>query len=389
MFDSYVDRKGTNSAKIDEAIIETSSEEVISLSVADMDFKASHAIMEALSNKVNHGIYGYTNVSNEYQNTIKNWIRDNYQYEIFNEWIVFMPRIIQAVSLLVQSNSNKRDRVVIQTPLYSPLTAAIELNNRNVVENTLIYKDNNYKIDFLGLEDEFKKGVKIFIFCSPHNPVGRVWNEIEVKQLVNLCKKYDVLLISDEVHSDFTWEEEFVSVGKFFNIYDKMVVCNSPGKTFNLPGVEASNIIIPNDKLRKDFNLQKQKNGFHNPNYFAETALQAAYTSSDDWLDEVKIYIRDNYHFAKDFINNNLSDFKVVHSEGTYLMWIDFTNTDFDEKSIKEWLFNKLKIAVSLGSSFGETGNNFFRINIALPRKTLERALNRMANSYKKMNKEK
>lgn len=388
MFDSYVDRKGTNAAKIDEAILETGSEDVVSLSVADMDFKASPQIIDALNDKVNHGIYGYTNVSEKFYNVAQKWIEEQYRYNVSKDWIVFMPRIIQAVSLLIQDNSEVNDRVMIQTPLYSPLKNAIESNGRKVIENTLIYEDNYYKMDFEDLENEFKKGIKILILCSPHNPIGRVWDKSEISQLVNLCKKYDVLLISDEVHADFIWDKEFVSVGKFIDVYDNIVICTSPGKTFNLPGVEASNIIIPSSTLRENFESQKQRSGFHNPNYFAETALVTAYNSSEEWLESSLKYIRGNYNFAKEYIEHHLSDFKVVDSEGTYLMWIDYTQTELTDEEIYNWLFKESKVAVTMGDSFGVDGKGFFRVNVALSRNKLEEALTRMSKSYKKLNKE-
>lgn len=388
MYDSYVDRKGTNAAKIDEAILETGSEDVVSLSVADMDFKASPQIIDALNDKVNHGIYGYTNVSEKFYNVAQKWIEEQYRYNVSKDWIVFMPRIIQAVSLLIQDNSEVNDRVMIQTPLYSPLKNAIESNGRKVIENTLIYEDNYYKMDFEDLENEFKKGIKILILCSPHNPIGRVWDKSEISQLVNLCKKYDVLLISDEVHADFIWDKEFVSIGKFIDVYDNIVICTSPGKTFNLPGVEASNIIIPNSTLRENFESQKQRSGFHNPNYFAETALVTAYNSSEEWLESSLKYIRENYNFAKEYIEHHLSDFKVVDSEGTYLMWIDYTQTELTDEEIYNWLFKESKVAVTMGDSFGVDGKGFFRVNVALSRNKLEEALTRMSKSYKKLNKE-
>lgn len=195
-------------------------------------------------------------------------------------------------------------------------------------------------------------------------------------------------MISDEVHADFIWDKEFVSVGKFIDVYDNIVICTSPGKTFNLPGVEASNIIIPNSTLRENFESQKQRSGFHNPNYFAETALVTAYNSSEEWLESSLKYIRGNYNFAKEYIEHHLSDFKVVDSEGTYLMWIDYTQTELTDEEIYNWLFKESKVAVTMGDSFGVDGKGFFRVNVALSRNKLEEALTRMSKSYKKLNKE-
>ena len=378
MFDSIISRKNTNAAKWEEAVYDTNSEDVIALSVADMDFQSSTEVINSIESAAKHGIYGYTNTSDEYFKAVHHWLLTEHSWDIPTDWIVHCPRIIQAISIIIQNNTNVGDEILIQTPLYSPLRKTIELNNRIVVENPLAYEKGKYVMDFTDLEDKFSRGVKVMILCSPHNPVGRVWDEEELKKLAELCAEYNVLIISDEVHADFTWGKPHTTIGEMDAIKDQIFVCTSPGKTFNLPGLEISNIIIPNKELRENFKLNLQQLGFHNPNYFVESALKAAYNNSSEWLISLKEYLYTNFEFVNDFLEKHLPAFNVVNNEGTYLMWIDYRECNLTEEEIKQWFFDHAKVAVSLGSSFGKEGIGFIRLNIALPRKTLEEALNRI-----------
>src|SRR5699024_3791850 len=235
-----------------------------------------------------------------------------------------------------------------------------------------------YVMDFTDLEDKFSRGVKVMILCSPHNPVGRVWDEEELKKLAELCAEYNVLIMSDEVHADFKWVKTHTTIGEMDAIKDQIFVYTSPGKTFNLPGLEISNIIIPNKELRENFKLNLQQLGFHNPNYFVESALKAADNNSSEWLISLKEYLYTNFEFVNDLLKKHLLALNVVNNELTYLMWIDYRECNLSEEELKQWFFDHANVAVSLGSSFGKEGIGFIRLNIALPRKTLEEALNRI-----------
>lgn len=373
-----IDRSDRNSAKWDEAARDTHSNDVIALSVADMDFRAPTEVIDAVKDAATHGIYGYTNTSDHYYETVKQWLSRQHSWDIPTDWIVYCPRIIQAISIIIQNNTSVGDGILIQTPLYGPLRRTIELNGRAVVENPLIYDNGKYEMDFTDLENHFSRGVKVMILCSPHNPVGRVWDEWELAKLAELCAAYHVLLISDEVHADFTWEKPHITLGKMDAIRERMVVCTSPGKTFNLPGMEISNIIIPNPELREHFRLNLKQLGFHNPTYFAEPALKAAYNQGTDWLANLKTYLHANVEMVNDFFEQHLPEFKIVNHEGTYLIWIDYRDCQLTEEDIKYWFFDQAKVAVSLGSSFGNEGVGFIRLNIALPRENLENALQRI-----------
>lgn len=347
-----------------------------------MDFCAPTEVVNQLVEASKHGIYGYTNIYESYYQAVQEWMKKSYDWEVPREWIVFCPRIIQAVSLIIQNFTEKGDGILIQTPLYSPLKNAIELNDRRVVNNPLMYKDGGYKIDFKDLESKFTSGVKAMILCSPHNPVGRVWDVEELMTLAKLCNRYNVMLISDEVHADFTFSKSHIPVAKIPDFLENVIVCTSPAKTFNLPGLEVSNIIIPNQVLREKFQLNLKQAGIHNPTYFAVPALEQAYSHGENWLLKVKEYIKGNYKYVSGFLAENLPELQVIQSEGTYLMWIDCRNSGFNESDLINWIFVNAKVSVSLGSAFGREGEGFIRLNLATPKGQLEEALDRICKSY-------
>lgn len=253
MFDNIVSRKNTNCAKWDEIIDECGVDDLIPLTVADMDYRVAPEIMTAVIEAANHGIYGYTNVSDKYIELSRKWAQNNYGFSPENEWIVYCPRIIQAISLIIQNYTKKDDKVLVFTPLYDPIQNAVRINERKLVECSLQLKEEHYEIDFDDFEEKIKNGVKIFITVSPHNPVGRVWTEDEIKKTVEICKRYNVLIISDETHADFIWKGKFISYASFYDMYENIIIGLSTSKNFNIAGLEASNIIIKNEELRSFF----------------------------------------------------------------------------------------------------------------------------------------
>lgn len=373
MFENLVDRRNTSSAKWDETIMNVGIEDVVPLTVADMDFKASPEIVSSMVEAANHGIYGYTIVDESYIDSILHWVRNNHNWYPEKDWYVYCPRIIQAISMIIQNFSEENDKIMIQTPLYDPIQESIGINGRKLISSDLILKDEHYEIDFIDFESKLKDGVKVFICVSPHNPTGRVWKKWELEKIVNLCKKYGVLIISDEVHADFIWKGSFVSFGEFLDTYDRIVICNSPSKTFNIPGLEASSIFIKNKDIREKFVEIINKTGIHNPNYFSVFAVKAAYNDSYDWYRLLKETIKNNISYVKDFFDS-LDGFEVTKSEGTFLLWIDYRKSGLSEDDMEE-IFKKSKVLFSLGSGYGDTGRGFIRINVASPRTLLEEAL--------------
>ncbi|EFU76430.1 MalY/PatB family protein [Lachnoanaerobaculum saburreum] len=381
MFDNIVSRRYTNCAKWDEIIDEYGIEDLIPLTVADMDYRIAPEIVNAVIDAANHGIYGYTNVSEKYIELSKIWAKNNYGFCPENEWIVYCPRIIQAISLIIQNYTEKNDKILVFTPLYDPIQNAIRINDRELVECPLILDSGHYEIDFEDFEEKIKGGVKIFISVSPHNPVGRVWSEEEIRKTVEICKRYGVLIISDETHADFIWKNKFISYASYYDIYDNIIIGLSTSKNFNIAGLEASNIIIKNENLRKSFKHLLKQAGIHNPSYFCIPAVIAAYEYGKEWLELAKEKIKENIDFAKEFFETQMKGFKVADIEGTYLLWVDYRSTGISEEMLKDLMLYKAHIAFSLGSGFGEDGRGFFRVNVALPKAKLEEALLRFKNN--------
>lgn len=377
MFKNIVNRTNTNCAKWDELIEKVGIPDIISLTVADMDFVVAPEIQQAVLNAAVHGIYGYTNVSKNYIDLSHKWITEKYHWELKKEWIVFCPRVIQAISLCIQNMTCVDDKIIVFTPLYGSILNAIRENNRELVTSTLNYNNGHYEIDFRDFEKKLSSGVKMLIMVSPHNPIGRVWDRDEIDRIVALCKKYEVLIFSDEIHADFVWDKKFVSFGSFLNDYDKIVIGTSPAKTFNIAGLEASNIIFKNVELRNLFINILRQSGIHNPSYFCIPAVEAAYRYGDEWLKLAKKEILGNIEFAKNFFSNELKGFEVIKTEGTYTLWVDYRKTGMSEEQMYDLMINKANVAFSLGSGFGKEGEGFVRINVATPRRLLEKAFER------------
>ena len=383
MFDNIVSRKHTNCAKWDEIIDEYGIEDLIPLTVADMDYRVAPEIINAVIEAANHGIYGYTNVSERYIELSKIWAERNYNFSLQKEWIVYCPRIIQALSLIIQNYTEKNDKIMVCTPLYDPIQNAVRINDRELVECPLVLENGHYEINFADFEEKIKEGVRIFIAVSPHNPVGRVWKEEEIKRTIDICKDNNVLIISDETHADFIWKGKFVSYGSFYDTYDNMIIGLSTSKNFNIAGLEASNIIIKDEAFRTFFNKLLKQAGIHNPSYFCIPAVIAAYEYGEEWLLMVKDKIRENIKLIRNFFEKDMKGFSVIEPEGTYLVWIDYRATGISENELKDIMIHKAHVAFSMGGSFGIEGKGFFRINAALPKQLLEEALLRFKNNIK------
>lgn len=382
-FDEVISRIGTNSAKWD-GLVESMGKDMISLSVADMDLKAPPVLVEKLEAAAGHGIYGYTDAFSPYYEAVQAWLKRAYHWQVSREWIVFCPRIIQAVSLVIQKFTAEGDAILIHTPVYQPVAKAVTLNNRVLVESPLRLVAGRYEIDFEDMEQRMQQGIKIVLLISPHNPVGRVWTREELERIAALCIKYDALIVSDDIHADFIHEghEHMVVARLSEEIAQRSIICTSPGKTFNLASLEISNIIIPNDAIRERFKHALQQSGIHNPTFFAVPALEVSYTASDDWLEALRDYLSGNIAFAKAFIKEQMPELRVIEPEGTYLLWIDCRAVDKSESGLKRWIEEMARVSVSFGSSFGAGGEGFIRINIAAPRSVLKEALERIAAVY-------
>lgn len=380
-FDTVIDRFGTFSAKWNV------SEDVIPMSVADMDIPVPNIMINELQRASSLGIYGYTELPNNYYQVISNYIHNQYSYYVNNEKIVFCPRIIQAIAIYIRSFTEINDGICILTPSYNPISEIIKYNNRKLYNSTLIYKDKKYFINFDSLEDCFKKS-KIFILISPHNPTGTVWDRNTLYKIISLAKKHNVFIISDDVHADFTFTQEKHCLISSLDpwIANNSMICLSPAKTFNIPGLEISNVIIENNNTREVFKKEIIALGIHNPNYFSIPAIMTAYQSCTDWIIHLKKYIENNKVIVSHFLKENIPSLEIVESKGTYLLWINYEKLNINEKRLIHWFHNLSKVKISQGSEFGCGGDGFFRINVAMPQKRLLDALTRIKTGFYLLN---
>lgn len=383
-FDKVINRKGTNSLKYDFAKEFGKEEDMLPLWVADMDFQTAQPIRDRLGEILEHGIFGYSDVKEDYYQAVTGWYQKRFGWETKREWIVQTPGVVFALSIAVRACTKEGDAVLIQPPVYHPFFSSVQNNNRRVVTSPLNLKEGHYEIDFEDFEAKIVDNqVKLFILCSPHNPVGRVWKEWELHKLAAICQKHQVLIVTDEIHSDFTYPDyTHRMLAEVCPAYmDSIITCTAPSKTFNLAGLQASNIIIPNPELRGLFRQEMQKIGYSHLNLMGMSACQAAYERGEEWLDQLKEYLAGNLAYVREFLKQELPMLKLIEPEGTYLLWIDFRELGLTEDKLEHLITNQAGLWLDAGSMFGEEGKGFERINIACPRSILEKALLQLKNT--------
>lgn len=387
-FDKITNRKGTNCLKYDFAVERGKPADVLPLWVADMDFPVSEEITKSLHAAVEHGIYGYSQPKDAYYNAVMNWMERNHNWKTEREWIVKTPGVVFALGAAVKAFTDPGDAILIQNPVYYPFTNIIRDNDRRVVDNTLIYEktagqsgDNGYRIDFEDFERKLEQEhIKLFILCNPHNPVGRVWTAEELQKLGEICLRHHVIVVSDEIHNDFVYpgyeHTVFATVDPRFAEFT--VTCTAPSKTFNLAGLQISNIFIPNEKLRKAFQTEIDKTGYDEPNALGIVACEAAYRAGEDWLDQLRAYLLQNLNFLREYLQEKIPQIHLVEPEGTYLVWLDCSELGITGKELDQFIVDKAGLWLDGGSMFGPSGAAFQRVNIACPRATLQLALDKL-----------
>jgi len=380
-FDEAINRKGTNSIKYDFALKFGKPVDVLPLWVADMDFKAPPAVTQALVDSAQHGVFGYSENQEAYFDAIYNWYQERFNWEIKESWLVKTPGVVYAISTAIRALTEPGDAVIIQQPVYYPFFDSVKTNNRRLVNNSLVYENERYHIDFDDFEAKIvAHKVKLFILCNPHNPVGRVWTKEELIRLGDICVKHNVIVVSDEIHGDFTFGENKHLV--FTNLkpeyLDNTIVCTAPSKTFNLAGLQVSNIFIPNSEIRNKFKEEVHKSGYSQLNTMGLVACQTAYEQGGQWLDELKEYLVGNVELIRTFLAERLPQIKLVEPEGTYLLWLDFKNLNLSQEELDDLIVNKANLWLSTGTTFGNEGKGFQRINIACPKATLKKALGQL-----------
>ena len=384
-FDTVTDRKNTNAIKYDLAKKRGKPEDAVSLWVADMDFPTAPCIQKAVAEKAAHGIWGYSRPDSRYYDALKKWYKERHNFEVQNEWVVNTPGVCFALATAIKAFTKEGESVLIQKPVYYPFFNIINSLQRKVVNSSLILKNNHYEIDFDDFERKIvQENVKMFILCSPHNPGGRVWTKQELQKISEICLAHNVLVVSDEIHSDITFGSNVHTVYGSLSeqALKNSIICTAPSKSFNLAGLQFSNIFIADEKLRKAFSKELDKTGYDEPSVFGIVAATAAYSEGADWFDSVKSYIWENILFAKKYIEENASQIKVLVPEGTYLLWLDFSKTGLSDSEINDRILNKAKVWLDSGSMFGKEGEKFQRINCATPRIILEDALKRICSQF-------
>lgn len=380
-FGTVIDRRNTNSIKYDFAVERGKPADVLPLWVADMDFRAPEPVLEALHRAVSHGIFGYSDVKLEYYDAVSHWFSQRFGWQTQPEWLVKTPGVVFALAMAIRALTQPGEAVLIQPPVYYPFFSVIRDNGRTVVENELVYQDGQYAINFEDFERKIKEHrVKLFILCSPHNPVGRVWSLDELHRIGDICRKYDVFVVSDEIHCDFAFTEHPHHIFLTANpeLTDRTIVCTAPSKTFNIAGLQVSNIWIPSEQARKRFLKEIDRSGYSQLNTLGLAACQAAYNSGGPWLEQCRNYLRDNLDYLRDFLAEHIPQIRLVEPEGTYFAWLDCSGLGLSCQELNDLIVKRAKLWLDAGHIFGGHAGQFQRVVLACPRVTLQQALQRL-----------
>ncbi|WIV13749.1 MalY/PatB family protein [Proteiniborus sp. MB09-C3] len=385
-FETVIDRKNTGSAKW-EQLKEwnpNASERAVPFSVADMELKSPPEIIKGLQEYIGSSILGYTIPTEDYYGAVCGWMKKKHNWDIKQEWIVNTPGVVTAFYAGIKAFTEPGDGVIIMPPVYFPFYSAIELNDRSIVKNPLINAGTRYEIDYEDLEKKAKDPKnKVLLFCSPHNPTGRVWRKEELEKVADICLRNDVFIISDEIHGDIIMPGHEHTV--FATISDEaannMIVCTAPSKTFNIAGLQNSNIIIPNQHIREKYQRILESNAIGLVNMVGMKACEIAYTKCEDWLEQLLKLIQYNHLELKKFIEENIPQIKVYDLEGTYLQWLDFNAFGLSNEELEELMHKEAELFFDEGYIFGEEGNGFERWNIACPTKVMMEGLKRLKST--------
>ena len=379
-FDRVIDRRNTDSIKWSVNAKMFGSDEVISAWVADMDLASPAPVIEALCARAAHGIFGYPIRPAAYYAALINWMRQRHGWEIEAEWLTYSPGVVTGLCLAVHAYTQPGDKIIIQPPVYPPFFSVVRNNGRQLALNPLQVVDGKYRMDLENLEKQFDARTKMIILCSPHNPVGRVWTRDELAQLGELCLRKNILIVSDEIHCDL-----ILRGGKHVplaTISDELahntITCVAPSKTFNIPGLYTAAAVIPNARLRAQFNTVRENFGLEGTNVFGIAGFEAAYRAGEEWLDQLLEYLQGNLEFLQNYFEKSIPRIKPTRPEGTYLAWLDCRGLGLDDVALKEFMLKQAKVALNEGHTFGTEGRGFMRLNFGCPRATLAEALRRI-----------
>ena len=380
-FDRIIDRRGTDSLKFDFAVERGKPADVLPLWVADMDFPAPQCVADKLRAMANHGIFGYTDVKDDYYQAVAGWFERRLHWRPEARWLVKTPGVVFALAMAVRALTAPGDAVLVQPPVYFPFYEVIRANGRSVAESPLVYRDGRYEINFADFEKQIvDSSVKLFLLCSPHNPVGRVWTEEELGEIGRICRRHGVYVVSDEIHCDFAFPEHphtiFIQAAP--EMASRAIVCTAPSKTFNLAGLQTSNIWIPDAELRERFRAEINRCGYSQLNAAGLAACRAAYAGGEEWFEQCAAYMRENLNYLRIWLTERLPRLRLVEPEGTYFAWVDCSGLGLSPAELEDLIVNRAKLWLDSGAIFGECAAQFQRIVLACPRATLTEALERL-----------
>ncbi len=384
-FDEVIDRTGTNCAKWDSIESQHKPHGVLPMWVADMDFRSPQPIQNALKARVEQGVYGYSFIADEYFDAVISWMERRHDFLVEKEWIVPTPGVVSAIKICVNAFTKEDDAIIINKPVYYPFDFSIELNHRKIVENPMILENGKYNMDIDAFEKAIvENNVKMFILCNPYNPIGKVWKEEELKAIGDVCQKHHVIVVSDEIHQDFVYTDHihlpFYNVDPAYKNF--AVILTAPSKTFNLAGLQTSNIIIADKNLREKYQQTMERVGVNAPNFLGAIACMTAYNECELWVDELVEYIYDNFMYFDEFLKTNLPHIKLIQPEGLYLAWVDFRECGLDKDALEKKMLEEAGIWLDEGYIFGTGGEGFERFNLAVPRSVLEDACQRLLKAF-------
>ena len=377
-----VNRQGTYTTKYDDAKKKFGTDDLLPLWVADMDLASPQCVQDTLAKRAAHPLYGYTVYPPVYYDAIQKWMQKRFDLSIEKEWIVPCYGVVPSLNFALSALSKEGDGIIVQTPIYPPFVSSVKHKKRKVLDNTLVYSEGRYSIDFVDFEHKAKEA-KLFLLCSPHNPTSRNWSKEELEKLIDICLENDVLIVADEIHADIVYDKVHHSIGSFEKMIQYCVVLNAPSKTFNIAGLNTSYAIIPDVKLRQKYRLEQDKSGITNGNPFGIEALISAYEEGGEWLDALKVHLRSNIIFVTTFLQEHNLPIKPVPTEATFLIWLDCKDLGLEHEALTDFFYRKAKLGLNDGLSFGEAGRGFMRLNVGTSIAVLEEAMQRLLAAVK------
>ncbi|MES1044494.1 pyridoxal phosphate-dependent aminotransferase [Heyndrickxia oleronia] len=388
-FDQRINRKGTYCTQWDYIQDRFGVNDLLPFSISDMDFQSSPEILAALKERMNHGVFGYTRWNHhDFKSSITNWYRARFSAAVETDWIVYAPSVIYSIARIIELVTSEDDHIILQTPAYDAFFPLIRGLNRKLIANPLTYTNGRYELDFFDLEQKLThKKAKVLLLCNPHNPTGRLWTRQELKDIVELCEKHHVMIISDDIHMDITYRDQnYIPLTSVASNLDNIFICSSASKTFNTPGLGGSYSIIPNETIREQFlQLLKYRDGVSNASIFGEIAIIEGYRQSGYWVDELCSYLYNNMKIVKKFIDEELLDLHFTIPESTYLAWIDCSNLRITSNDLQQALINVGKVGIMSGEVYGENRGVFLRMNVGCPQTKLVEGLERLKRSVRSL----